>query len=390
MCQRVAERYTTTASEDKERNFLFRGLIKCENCGCYFIGEEQIYERKKNGKPTGEKSLYRWYHCSNSKDKKLGVKKCNMLGFKESELINIVLDSLEKGLSLVDEDIIQYLRENMKEECTSRLKTIETRKRAIQKEDREIENILMQMPKAFVEVRSEKLRAELEKQIERLKDRQEKLQLELRELNSEKFEDFEKRLETLEFLAGFRKLIQKPESKKNRELIHRAMIFFFDKIVAYHERDGYGQEFLEYLRDEDIPEDLKQWVEERRHFDKFIIIHWKPEFQALVSAKWRKKVERALRKVKSKKFISHQEKKASPNTLIKQSWIWRCFQNKKVKKNRSYFRFFLLTTYSFLNSFQKFFQIFWQGGKVLYPLSFIRMDEREVGSMEKKPRIFYL
>lgn len=105
-CQEVRDKRGKKKNYYKamSKDFIFKGLINCKNCGCTITPERKI---KKSGKE------YIYYSCTNSK------KTCERVYVSEQELLSQIYSVLERFESIpesVQEKLVEELRKNTESE----------------------------------------------------------------------------------------------------------------------------------------------------------------------------------------------------------------------------------------------------------------------------------
>lgn len=99
-CQQVRAKRNTNNYKALSKDFIFKGLLKCQNCGCSITAE------RHEGKPT-------YYSCTNSK----GI--CKRVYINEKDLLKPVYKVLERFESITEEaqnELIDELRKNTEAE----------------------------------------------------------------------------------------------------------------------------------------------------------------------------------------------------------------------------------------------------------------------------------
>ncbi len=103
-CQEICAGRKRKPNKALSKDFIFKGLLKCENCGCTISGETKV-------KPSGK--TYTYYSCSNAK------KICKRIYVPEKDLLKPVYDVLERFESITEEvqnDLVDELRKNTEAE----------------------------------------------------------------------------------------------------------------------------------------------------------------------------------------------------------------------------------------------------------------------------------
>lgn len=99
-CQVIRVKRTKNVYKASSKDFIFKGLLKCQNCGCSITAETH------EGKPV-------YYSCTNGK----GI--CKRLYINEKELLIPIYEVLEQFESITDkiqQDLIDELRKNTETE----------------------------------------------------------------------------------------------------------------------------------------------------------------------------------------------------------------------------------------------------------------------------------
>lgn len=103
-CQQVCDKRKQIPSKMLSNDFIFKGLLKCQNCGCSMSPE---IKTKKSG------LTYTYYSCTNAK----GV--CKRVYVPEKDLLKPVYDVLDRFESITEEtqnDLVNELRKNTEAE----------------------------------------------------------------------------------------------------------------------------------------------------------------------------------------------------------------------------------------------------------------------------------
>lgn len=103
-CQQIREKRSNNKCKTISRNFVFKGLIKCQNCGCAITAEHKV-------KPSGRE--YDIYSCTNAK------KICKRAYINELDLLKPVYDILERFESITEEtqnELVEELRKSTEAE----------------------------------------------------------------------------------------------------------------------------------------------------------------------------------------------------------------------------------------------------------------------------------
>lgn len=102
-CQAVGKERHQTHTKMLSKDFIFKGLLKCQNCGCAITAERKI----KNGK------TFVYYSCTNGK----GI--CKRVYINEKDLLKPVYEVLERFESItedVQKDLVDELRKTTEAE----------------------------------------------------------------------------------------------------------------------------------------------------------------------------------------------------------------------------------------------------------------------------------
>jgi len=102
-CQEVVKERHQSHTKILSQDFIFKGLLKCQNCGCTITAERKI----KNGK------TFVYYSCTNGK----GI--CNRVYINEKDLLKPVYELLERFESITEEmqeDLVKELRKTTESE----------------------------------------------------------------------------------------------------------------------------------------------------------------------------------------------------------------------------------------------------------------------------------
>lgn len=116
-CQKIRAKRTAYTYKALSKDFIFKGLLKCQNCNCTMTPEI-----KK--KPSGKEYIF--YSCTNSK----GI--CKRLYVNEKELLGPIYEVLERFESISEQtqnDLVSELRNNTEAELVfhkSQLQRIRT------------------------------------------------------------------------------------------------------------------------------------------------------------------------------------------------------------------------------------------------------------------------
>ncbi len=103
-CQKILSERHKTPFKALSRDYVFKGLLRCQNCGCSMTPE---YHRKTNGKE------YILYSCTNAK----GI--CKREYVNESNLLKPIYEILDKFGTISEktqEDLVAELRKNTEKE----------------------------------------------------------------------------------------------------------------------------------------------------------------------------------------------------------------------------------------------------------------------------------
>lgn len=99
-CQQIRTKRHKNVYKALSKDFVFKGLCKCKNCGCSITAE------KHEGKPT-------YYSCTNSR----GI--CKRIYINEKDLLKPIYEVLERFESITEEtqnDLVDELRKNTETE----------------------------------------------------------------------------------------------------------------------------------------------------------------------------------------------------------------------------------------------------------------------------------
>ncbi len=100
--QQIRAKRNTNNYKALSKDFIFKGLLKCKNCGCSITAETHI------GKPI-------YYSCTNGK----GI--CKRVYINEKELLKPIYEVLERFESITEEmqnELVSELRKNTEAEVT--------------------------------------------------------------------------------------------------------------------------------------------------------------------------------------------------------------------------------------------------------------------------------
>ena len=103
-CQEIRIKRRKMPSKELSRDYIFKGLLKCQNCGCSMSPEMKV-------KPNGKEYVY--YSCTNAK----GV--CKREYVNEKELLKPIYKILDKFSTITEDiqnDLITELRKNTEAE----------------------------------------------------------------------------------------------------------------------------------------------------------------------------------------------------------------------------------------------------------------------------------
>ena len=105
-CQEVRVKRNKTPFKVLSRDFIFKGLLECKNCGCSMSGEIKI---KKSG------LIFIYYSCTNAK------RICKKVYVNENDLLKPIYEVLERFGSITDQvtsELVDELRNNTEAEIT--------------------------------------------------------------------------------------------------------------------------------------------------------------------------------------------------------------------------------------------------------------------------------
>jgi site-specific DNA recombinase len=103
-CQEIRKNRRKTPYKVLSKDFIFKGLLKCQNCGCTMSAEVKT-------KPSGKTFVY--YSCTNAK----GI--CKRIYVPEKTLLEPIYDVLERFESITEEvqnDLVDELRKSTEAE----------------------------------------------------------------------------------------------------------------------------------------------------------------------------------------------------------------------------------------------------------------------------------
>ena len=105
-CKEIRSKRKKLPYKSHSKDFIFKGLLKCPNCGCSMSPEQH---KKSSGK------IYNLYSCTNAK----GI--CKKVYINENELLKPVYKVLERFESITEEtqnELVNELRKNTEAEIT--------------------------------------------------------------------------------------------------------------------------------------------------------------------------------------------------------------------------------------------------------------------------------
>jgi len=103
-CQKIRLKRRKMPSKEASRDYVFKGLLKCQNCGCSMSPELKV-------KPSGKEYIY--YSCTNAK----GI--CKRDYINENDLLKPIYKVLNKFESITEDvqnDLVNELRKNTEAE----------------------------------------------------------------------------------------------------------------------------------------------------------------------------------------------------------------------------------------------------------------------------------
>ena len=103
-CQEIRLGRRKTRSKELSRDYIFKGLLHCQNCGCAYSPE---FKKKKSGK------TYVYYSCTNAK----GI--CKREYVNENDLLKPIFKVLDKFATItqdVQDRLVEELRKNVEAE----------------------------------------------------------------------------------------------------------------------------------------------------------------------------------------------------------------------------------------------------------------------------------
>ena len=112
-CQDIRLGRRKTRSKELSRDYIFKGLLHCQNCGCAYSPE---LKKKKSGK------TYVYYSCTNAK----GI--CKREYVNENELLKPILKVLDKFATItqdVQDRLVDELRKNIEAEVEFHKKQVD-------------------------------------------------------------------------------------------------------------------------------------------------------------------------------------------------------------------------------------------------------------------------
>ena len=130
ICQKIRAKRTTYTYKALSKDFIFKGLLKCQNCNCTMTPEI-----KK--KPSGKEYIF--YSCTNSK----GI--CKRIYVNEKELLEPIYEVLERFETISEQtqnDLVNELRSNTEAEVTYHRSEVMRIRKEIDVLDRKKEKLL--------------------------------------------------------------------------------------------------------------------------------------------------------------------------------------------------------------------------------------------------------
>lgn len=104
MCQEIKSKRKRNPSKSQAKEFIFKGLLRCQNCGCLMSPEVKI---KKNG------SKFIYYSCTN------GKRVCKRVYVNEKDLLKPIYEVLERFETITEEtqnELVNELRKTTEAE----------------------------------------------------------------------------------------------------------------------------------------------------------------------------------------------------------------------------------------------------------------------------------
>lgn len=202
-CQDVMHKRSNNSSKIISDEFIFKGLLTCQHCGCSITPEKHT---KKSGKE------YIYYSCTNAK----GI--CKREYVNEKLLLKSVYETLDK-LSNISQDNIEFIKDKLRETTEAEVVYHKKQIARIQKEYTDTQKKIDRLMDLYLENTSI-TKDEYDKKLLELKDRQEKLNLELEEYTKADY-DFLTTVSTVLSLAQRAKeIFESSEIDEKRQLLN--------------------------------------------------------------------------------------------------------------------------------------------------------------------------
>lgn len=103
-CQEIRQKRKKTPYKASSKDFIFKGLLKCQNCGCTMTPEVKV-------KPSGK--VFTYYSCTNAK------RICKRVYVPEKDLLMPIYEVLERFETITEEaqnDLVGEIRKNTEAE----------------------------------------------------------------------------------------------------------------------------------------------------------------------------------------------------------------------------------------------------------------------------------
>ena len=165
-CQQVRLKRSKMPYKALSKDFVFKGLLKCQNCGCAMSAEKKI---KKSG------LVFIYYSCTNAK----GV--CKRIYIPEKDLLKPVYEVLEKFETIsedVQNELVNELRKNTEAEIVFHKEQINRIRSSYDKTKQAQNNLLS----AFISPDNQSITKEVyDKKYQELQDQLQTLEIEMSE-----------------------------------------------------------------------------------------------------------------------------------------------------------------------------------------------------------------
>lgn len=135
-CQAIRLKRRFTRNKEVSKDFIFKGLLKCQNCGCAISPERHI-------KPSGK--IYNLYSCTNAK----GI--CKRVYVNEKDLLKPVYAILERFESISEtaqNELVAELRKNTESEVVfhkAQIERIRNEYEQIKKKDDQLLEVYLEL-----------------------------------------------------------------------------------------------------------------------------------------------------------------------------------------------------------------------------------------------------